>query len=152
MPQKDETPTLQSEQKERARAPSRKFSAERDNEFTWLTKNLPSEPVSSRWPQAEMTIPVDDPILGTTPSLRCLDIQYFGQHLARHRVCNDSSKRKRAGIMKLCTWKSAVDALTGIGTAIIGTAALERTSDTWPTILVVVGIYAAASGIRGLRC
>jgi len=54
--------------------------------------------------------------------------------------------------MKRCTWNAAASALAGIGTAIIGTAALEQTFYTWPTILVVVGVYAAVSGIRGLRC
>jgi hypothetical protein len=53
--------------------------------------------------------------------------------------------------MKLCNWKSAMNTLTGIGTAVLGTAALEQTSGTWPTILIVVGVYAAASGIRELR-
>jgi hypothetical protein len=54
--------------------------------------------------------------------------------------------------MKLCTWDSAINAITGIGTALIGTAALDQTADTWPTIVIVVGIYTAASGIRGMRC
>ena len=55
-------------------------------------------------------------------------------------------------MMKPCTWKAAIDAITGIGAVIAGAAALQQTFDTWPTILIVVGMYAAASGIRGLRC
>jgi hypothetical protein len=39
-----------------------------------------------------------------------------------------------------------------MGTAILGTAALGQTFHTWPTILIVIGVYAAASGIRGLCC
>ena len=54
--------------------------------------------------------------------------------------------------MKRCTWDSAVNAITGIGAAFVGMAALEQSSHTWPTILIAVGVYAAASGIRGLRC
>jgi hypothetical protein len=54
--------------------------------------------------------------------------------------------------MKGCNWNALTNSLAGIGTALIGTAALEQTLNTWPTILIVVGVYAAASGIRGLRC
>jgi hypothetical protein len=54
--------------------------------------------------------------------------------------------------MKRWSWNAVTSALAGIGTAIIGTAALEQTLNTWPTILIVIGVYAAASGIRGLRC
>jgi hypothetical protein len=54
--------------------------------------------------------------------------------------------------MKRCTWNAATSELAGIGTAIIGTAALEQTFYTWPMILIVIGDYVAASGIRGHRC
>jgi len=54
--------------------------------------------------------------------------------------------------MQQSTWNAATSALAGIGTAVVGTAALEQTFYTWPTILIVIGVYAAASGLRGLRC
>ena len=53
--------------------------------------------------------------------------------------------------MKSCTFSAATRALAGMGTAIVGTAVLEQSFHTWPTILIVIGVYAAASGIRGLR-
>jgi len=54
--------------------------------------------------------------------------------------------------MKSCAFSAATQALAGMGTAIVGTAALEQSFHTWPTILIVIGVYAAASGIRGFRC
>ena len=44
-----------------------------------------------------------------------------------------------------------MNAIAGVGTALLGTIALEESAHTWPTILIVVGVYAAASGIRGLH-
>jgi len=38
----------------------------------------------------------------------------------------------------------------GLCTALAGTAALGDTGATWPTILVVVGLFFAANGIRGM--
>jgi len=47
-------------------------------------------------------------------------------------------------------WGSLVYTAAGLGTAVAGEAVLEDTGATWPTILVVVGLYVAASGIRRL--
>jgi uncharacterized membrane protein HdeD (DUF308 family) len=41
-------------------------------------------------------------------------------------------------------------AAAGLSTAVAGKAALDDTGASWPTILVVVGLFMAASGIRGL--
>jgi len=54
--------------------------------------------------------------------------------------------------MKGSALSSAVSALAGLSAAFLGTAALETSAHTWPTILVVIGVYAAATGIRSLRC
>lgn len=54
--------------------------------------------------------------------------------------------------MKTSTWNCVISAVAGISAAIFGTAALDQTLHTWPTIVIVIGVYAAASGIRGLRC
>ena len=47
-------------------------------------------------------------------------------------------------------WGSLVYTAAGLSTAVAGEAVLEDTGATWPTILVVVGLYVAASGIRRL--
>ncbi|HMC09761.1 MAG TPA: hypothetical protein VKH44_00665 [Pirellulaceae bacterium] len=46
--------------------------------------------------------------------------------------------------------QSWVYAAAGLGTAVAGKAALDDTGSSWPTILVVVGLFVAASGIRGI--
>jgi hypothetical protein len=38
----------------------------------------------------------------------------------------------------------------GLSTAVAGKAALDDTGSSWPTILVVVGLFVAASGLRGI--
>jgi len=38
----------------------------------------------------------------------------------------------------------------GLSTAVAGKAVLDETGSSWPTILVVVGLFVAASGIRGI--
>jgi hypothetical protein len=38
----------------------------------------------------------------------------------------------------------------GLSTAVAGKAALDDTGSSWPTILVVVGLFVAANGIRGM--
>jgi len=48
------------------------------------------------------------------------------------------------------TWQSWLYAAAGLSTAVAGKAALDDTGSSWPTILVVVGLFMAASGIRGL--
>jgi hypothetical protein len=60
--------------------------------------------------------------------------------------------RERNQDMKRCTLNPVVSAMAGLSAAFLGTAALETSADTWPTILVVIGAYVAASGIRSLRC
>jgi hypothetical protein len=47
--------------------------------------------------------------------------------------------------MTSCAFNAATRALAGMGTAIVGTAALEQSFHTWPTILIVIGVYAAAT-------
>ncbi len=47
-------------------------------------------------------------------------------------------------------WHSWAYAAAGLGTAVAGNAAFEQTGATWPTILVVAGLFVAATGIRGL--
>jgi hypothetical protein len=47
-------------------------------------------------------------------------------------------------------WQSCAYAAAGLSTAVAGNAAFEETGATWPTILVVVGLFVAATGIRGL--
>ena len=47
-------------------------------------------------------------------------------------------------------WGSLVYTAAGLSTAVAGEAVLADTGATWPTILVVVGLYVAASGIRRL--
>jgi hypothetical protein len=42
-------------------------------------------------------------------------------------------------------------AAAGLSTAVAGNAALEETGATWPTILVVVGLFVAATGIRSIN-
>jgi hypothetical protein len=48
------------------------------------------------------------------------------------------------------TLQSWVYTAAGLGTAVAGKAALDDTGSSWPTLLVVVGILVAASGIRGI--
>ncbi|MBW8885817.1 MAG: hypothetical protein JF612_13800 [Planctomycetia bacterium] len=48
------------------------------------------------------------------------------------------------------TLQSFVYAAAGLGTAVAGKAALDDTGSSWPTILVVVGLFVAATGIRGI--
>jgi hypothetical protein len=48
------------------------------------------------------------------------------------------------------TLQSWVYAAGGLSTAVAGKVALDDTGSSWPTILVVVGLFVAASGIRGL--
>jgi hypothetical protein len=47
-------------------------------------------------------------------------------------------------------WQSWAYAAAGLSTAVAGNAAFEETGATWPTILVVAGLFVAATGIRGL--
>lgn len=47
-------------------------------------------------------------------------------------------------------WHSWAYTAAGVSTAVAGNAALEETGATWPTILVVVGLFVAATGFRGL--
>lgn len=47
-------------------------------------------------------------------------------------------------------WQSWAYAAAGLSTAVAGKAALDDTGSSWPTILVVVGLFVAASGIRGI--
>lgn len=47
-------------------------------------------------------------------------------------------------------WQSCAYAAAGLSTAVAGNAAFEETGSSWPTILVVVGLFVAATGIRGL--
>jgi len=54
--------------------------------------------------------------------------------------------------MKRRTLNAVVSAMAGLSAALLGTAELETSAHTWPTILVVIGVYAAATGIRSLRC
>jgi hypothetical protein len=51
---------------------------------------------------------------------------------------------------RLGAFQSLVYTTGGLCTAIAGKAALDDTGCTWPTILVVVGLFFAASGIRGM--
>jgi uncharacterized membrane protein HdeD (DUF308 family) len=46
------------------------------------------------------------------------------------------------------TLQSWLYTAAGLSTAIAGKAALDDTGSSWPTILVVVGLFMAASGIR----
>jgi hypothetical protein len=46
--------------------------------------------------------------------------------------------------------QSWIYAAAGLSTAVAGKAALDDTGSSWPTILVVVGLLVAASGIRGI--
>ena len=46
-------------------------------------------------------------------------------------------------------WQPWLYAAAGLSTAVAGKAALDDTGASWPTILVVVGLFVAASGIRG---
>ncbi len=46
------------------------------------------------------------------------------------------------------TLQSFVYTAAGLGTAVAGKAALDDTGSSWPTILVVVGLFVAATGIR----
>lgn len=41
--------------------------------------------------------------------------------------------------------------LGGIGTTLVGMLALDETLHTWPTILIAVGVYSAATGLRNLQ-
>jgi hypothetical protein len=45
---------------------------------------------------------------------------------------------------------SAIQFVTGLGTTIVGMTVLDYGSHTWPTILIAIGFYAAATGIHGL--
>jgi uncharacterized membrane protein HdeD (DUF308 family) len=47
-------------------------------------------------------------------------------------------------------WQSWAYAAAGLSTAVAGKAALDDTGASWPTILVVVGLFMAANGIRGI--
>jgi hypothetical protein len=49
------------------------------------------------------------------------------------------------------TLQSWVYTAAGLGTAVAGKAALDDTGASWPTILVVVGLFVAASGFRGIN-
>jgi hypothetical protein len=53
--------------------------------------------------------------------------------------------------VKINLFSNVTTVLGGIGTTLIGLLALDETLQTWPTILIVVGAYAAASGLHGLR-
>jgi hypothetical protein len=48
------------------------------------------------------------------------------------------------------TLQSWLYTAAGLTTAVAGKAALDDTGSSWPTILVVVGLFVAASGIRGI--
>jgi len=47
-------------------------------------------------------------------------------------------------------WQPWLYTAAGLSTAVAGKAALDDTGASWPTILVVVGLFVAASGIRGM--
>ena len=47
-------------------------------------------------------------------------------------------------------WQPLLYTAAGLSTAVAGKAALDDTGSSWPTILVVVGLFMAASGIRGM--
>ena len=53
-------------------------------------------------------------------------------------------------MLRLSAIKSWMCAAAGLGTAVAGKAALDDTGASWPTILVVVGLFLAATGIRGI--
>src|SRR5262245_39847106 len=46
--------------------------------------------------------------------------------------------------------QSFVYAAAGLGTAVAGKAAIDDTGSSWPTILVVVGLFVAVTGIRDI--
>jgi len=52
--------------------------------------------------------------------------------------------------MTLSIWNSAIQFVTGLRTTMVGMAAFDGGSHTWPTILFAIGFYAAATGIHDL--
>lgn len=49
------------------------------------------------------------------------------------------------------SWKSFLLVASGLLAAVAGKIALESSSDTWPVILIVIGLYAVAAGIFGVE-
>jgi len=47
-------------------------------------------------------------------------------------------------------WRPWLYTAAGLSTAVAGKAAFDDSGASWPTILVVVGLFMAASGIRGM--
>jgi hypothetical protein len=62
-----------------------------------------------------------------------------------NRFCSEPNEVRmhRLGVLEPLAYAAG-----GLCTAIAGKAALDDTGSTWPTILVVVGLFFAANGIR----
>jgi hypothetical protein len=62
-----------------------------------------------------------------------------------------SIRLRRKMSLKHYSWQSGLYMAAGLGTAVFGKAAGENSGDTWPIILVVVGLYFIAAGVAALR-